>query len=205
MSHCISPVLTIETKDGPPAPVATVDDLSVTFPRGTRRIQAVRGVSLDIRPGEILGLVGESGSGKSVLGMSLLGLLAPDARTGGRVDVCGADMLRAPAEVRRAVRRDRLGAVFQDPMTSLNPTMRIGRQVAEAAGSDAEAQRLLRAVGIPDAGRRMRSFPHELSGGLRQRVMIAMAVAGRPSLVVADEPTTALDVTIKAQILALLR
>jgi peptide/nickel transport system ATP-binding protein len=186
--------------------VASVDRLAVTFLRRGRRIQAVRGVSLDIRRGEILGLVGESGSGKSVLGMSLLGLLPPDAQTAGHVAVCGEDMLRAPAEVRRKVRRDRLGAVFQDPMTSLNPTMRIGRQVAEAAGgSGAEAQRLLRAAGIPDAAGRMRSFPHELSGGLRQRVMIAMAVAGQPSLVVADEPTTALDVTIQAQILALLR
>jgi peptide/nickel transport system ATP-binding protein len=194
------------TVAGTAEPVAAVDRLAVTFPRrGGRRVQAVRGVSLDIRPGEILGLVGESGSGKSVLGMSLLGLLPPDALTAGQVSVCGADMLCAPGHARRAVRRERLGAVFQDPMTSLNPTMRIGRQVAEKAGSGAEAQRLLRAVGIPDAARRMRSFPHELSGGLRQRVMIAMAVAGRPSLVIADEPTTALDVTIQAQILALLR
>jgi peptide/nickel transport system ATP-binding protein len=185
--------------------VSEVERLEVTFRRGGRRIRAVRGVSLDIRPGEILGLVGESGSGKSVLGMSLLGLLPAHAETSGRVVVHGADMLRAPARVRRNLRRDHLGAVFQDPMTSLNPTMRIGRQVIEATGSAEEAERLLRAVQVPEAGRRMSSFPHELSGGLRQRVMIAMAVAGRPSLVVADEPTTALDVTVQAQVLALVR
>ncbi|MCW2643089.1 MAG: gsiA 2 [Dactylosporangium sp.] len=195
----------IDVIDVPDPAVASISHLEINFPRRGRLIRAVRGVSLSVAPGEILGLVGESGSGKSVLGMSLLGLLPTDAATAGRVTVHGEDMLRAPAPVRRRVRRDHLGAVFQDPMTSLNPTMRIGQQVAEAAGSDEEAARLLRAVGIPDAGRRMRSFPHELSGGLRQRVMIAMAVAGRPSLVIADEPTTALDVTIQAQILTLLR
>lgn len=182
-----------------------VDDLSVTFRREGRAIYALRGVSLDVRQGEILGLVGESGSGKSVLGLSLLGLLAEDAVTSGRALVHGEDMLTAPGPVRRRIRRDHLGAIFQNPMTSLNPTMRIGAQVVEAAGSAQEAARLLRAVGVPDAERRMASFPHELSGGLRQRVMIAMAVAGRPALIVADEPTTALDVTVQAQVLTLLR
>ena len=161
---------------------------------------------MSIGRGEILGLVGESGSGKSVLGLSLLGLLPtqpPPAVTGSAV-VCGLDMVVAHPEQRRVVRRDHLGAVFQDPMTSLNPTMRVGRQVAEAAGSAAEAVRLLEAVGVPDPVRRAGAFPHELSGGLRQRVMIAMAVAGRPSFVVADEPTTALDVTVQAQILELI-
>jgi peptide/nickel transport system ATP-binding protein len=185
--------------------VAIVSDLTVGFRRGGLRIQAVRGVSLDIRRGEILGLVGESGSGKSVLGLSLLGLLPAEAETGGVVCVRGNDMLSGAPALRRAVRRQHLGAVFQDPMTSLNPTMRVGRQVAEAAGSGAEAARLLKAVGIPDAERRMSAFPHELSGGLRQRVMIAMAVAGSPSLVIADEPTTALDVMVQAQVLGLLR
>jgi peptide/nickel transport system ATP-binding protein len=187
--------------------VAEVADLRVTFRRGGRAIHALRGVSLSVQPGEILSLVGESGSGKSVLGMSLLGLLPDDPRpqTSGRVTVHGQDMLTGAADLRRRVRRQHLGAVFQDPMTSLNPTMRVGRQVAEAVGSEEEAARLLRDVGIPDAARRMASFPHELSGGLRQRVMIAMAVAGNPSLVIADEPTTALDVMVQAQVLALLR
>ncbi|MCW2874470.1 ABC transporter ATP-binding protein [Actinacidiphila oryziradicis] len=190
-----------------PGTVAEVENLAVTFRRGNRRIHAVRGVSLDIRPGEILGLVGESGSGKSVLGMSLLGLLPEDTleHTSGRVTVAGKDMLHGSADVRRRVRKEHLGSVFQDPMTSLNPTMRVGRQVIEAAGSTEEAIRLLRAVGIPDAERRISSFPHELSGGLRQRVMIAMAVAGNPSLVIADEPTTALDVMVQSQVLTLLR
>jgi peptide/nickel transport system ATP-binding protein len=188
-------------------PVARIEGLHVGFTRGGKPIEAVRGVDLEIRAGEVLGLVGESGSGKSVLGLSLLGLL-PDTsrpRTSGAVRISGTDMLSASPQIRRQVRRDSLGAVFQDPMTSLNPTMRIGRQVAEAAGSGADALRLLRAVGIPEPERRLDSFPHELSGGLRQRVMIAMAVAGDPALVIADEPTTALDVTVQAQVLALLR
>jgi peptide/nickel transport system ATP-binding protein len=204
-------VPSVEAQPGPvPAgrgEVAEVDGLRVTFRRGGREIQALRGVSLRIQPGEILGLVGESGSGKSVLGLALLGLIPDDPApaVSGRVLVCGQDMLGGPPGVRRQVRRSHLGAVFQDPMTSLNPTMRIGRQVAEAAGSADEAVRLLRAVSVPDAARRMASYPHELSGGLRQRVMIAMAVAGNPALVIADEPTTALDVMVQAQVLTLLR
>jgi peptide/nickel transport system ATP-binding protein len=185
--------------------VASIEDLHVTFRRGGRSIQALRGVSLSVRAGEILGLVGESGSGKSVLGLALLGLLDARAQVRGAVLVRGQDMVHSPQAQRREVRKQSLGAVFQDPMTSLNPTMRVGRQVAEAAGSGAEAERLLAAVGIPDPHARMSSFPHELSGGLRQRVMIAMAIAGGPSLVIADEPTTALDVTVQAQVLRLLR
>jgi peptide/nickel transport system ATP-binding protein len=190
-------------------PVATVADLHVTFTRNGRDIHALRGVSLAIAPGEILGLVGESGSGKSVLGFSMLGLLTDQARTRGAVRVAGSDMIKGmagfDAKALRAVRRLDLGAVFQDPMTSLNPTMRIGRQVAEAAGSEEEALRLLSAVGIPEPERRLRSYPHELSGGLRQRVMIAIAIAGNPELIIADEPTTALDVTVQAQVLRLLQ
>ena len=185
--------------------VATVDDLRVTFRRNGRDVHALRGVSLQISPGEILGLVGESGSGKSVLGFSMLGLLPDHTRIDGTVTVAGFDMVNGDAKALRKVRRLDLGAVFQDPMTSLNPTMRIGRQVAEAAGSDDEALRLLAAVGIPEPKRRMRAFPHELSGGLRQRVMIAIAIAGDPELIIADEPTTALDVTVQAQVLRLLR
>ena len=186
---------------------AWVTDLHVTFERGGRPLRALRGVTLDLAPGEIVGLVGESGSGKSVLGLSMLGLLPTDPAptVEGSAIVHGVDVLKAPAATRRDLRRRHLGAVFQDPMNSLNPTMRIGRQLREVAGSESEAVRLLDAVGVPEPRRRLRAFPHELSGGLRQRVMIAMAVAGEPSLVVADEPTTALDVTVQAQILQLVR
>ncbi|MHA7664710.1 dipeptide ABC transporter ATP-binding protein [Mycolicibacterium sp. HS_4_1] len=187
-----------------PAPVATVTDLHVTFRRNGREVHALRGVSLAVRPGEILGLVGESGSGKSVLGFGMLGLLPASARIDGSISVAGSDMVHGDPKALRRVRRLDLGAVFQDPMTSLNPTMRIGKQVAEAAGSADEALRLLTAVGIPDPARRMRAYPHELSGGLRQRVMIAIAIAGNPDLIIADEPTTALDVTVQAQVLRLL-
>jgi peptide/nickel transport system ATP-binding protein len=192
----------------PPAtagPLVRIEDLHVTFRRQGSEVRAVRGVSLDIARGEIVGLVGESGSGKSVLGLSMLGLLpsTPAPELSGHVWVDGVDMTAAGPEQRRLVRRERLGAVFQDPMTSLNPTMRVGRQVAEKAGAADEALRLLDAVGVPDPKARMRAYPHELSGGLRQRVMIAMAVAARPSLVIADEPTTALDVSVQAQILDL--
>jgi peptide/nickel transport system ATP-binding protein len=186
-------------------PVATVDDLRVTFRRNGTDVHALRGVSLSIARGEILGLVGESGSGKSVLGFSMLGLLPRHATVDGTARVAGSDMVRGDAKALRKVRALDLGAVFQDPMTSLNPTMRIGHQVAEAAGSDDEALRLLTAVGIPDPKRRMRAYPHELSGGLRQRVMIAIAIAGDPDLIIADEPTTALDVTVQAQVLRLLK
>src|ERR1700755_3156352 len=185
-------------------PVASVDDLRVTFRRNGHDVHALRGVSLTIAPGEILGLVGESGSGKSVLGFSLLGLLPEHAKIDGAVSVAGSDMVGGDAKALRRVRRLDLGAVFQDPMTSLNPTMRIGKQVGEAAGSEEEALKLLTAVGIPEPGRRMRAYPHELSGGLRQRVMIAIAIAGNPDLIIADEPTTALDVTVQAQVLRLL-
>ena len=183
--------------------VAAITDLHVTFRRNGRDVHALRGVSLDIATGEILGLVGESGSGKSVLGFTMLGLL-PQARVSGSVEVADTDMVTGDAKTLRKVRRLDLGAVFQDPMTSLNPTMRIGKQVAEAAGSDEEALKLLTAVGIPDPKRRFRAYPHELSGGLRQRVMIAIAIAGNPELIIADEPTTALDVTVQAQVLRLL-
>jgi peptide/nickel transport system ATP-binding protein len=189
-----------------PALVGRVEQLEVTFRRGGRPLHALRGVSLELGRGEIVGLVGESGSGKSVLGLSLLGLLPTSPRPDvlGSVTVEGVDMLCSAGSQQRALRRRSLGAVFQDPMTSLNPTMRIGRQLGEVAGSASEAVRLLDAVGVPEPRRRLHSYPHELSGGLRQRVMIAMAVAGEPSLVIADEPTTALDVTVQAQILELI-
>jgi peptide/nickel transport system ATP-binding protein len=188
--------------------VARVEDLHVSFTRSGQQIRALRGVSLELRAGEIFGLVGESGSGKSVLGLSLLALppQSGDApRISGSINVCGVDVLKADDSAKRRLRSTSLGAVFQDPMTSLNPTMRVDRQLLETCGSKAEALRLLDAVGVPNPGERLRSFPHELSGGLRQRVMIAMALGGSPRLVLVDEPTTALDVTVQAQILDLLR
>ena len=188
-------------------PVAIVSDYSLSLVRNGIRSQVLKHIDLQIRPGEILGLVGESGSGKSVLALSLLGLLPHSSypEADGEVTVGGVDMLRAkPAELRR-VRREVLGAIFQDPMTSLNPTMRIGKQIGEVTDDDAESVRLLETVGVRDAELRLRVYPHELSGGLRQRVMAAIAVGGRPGLIVADEPTTALDVTVQAQLLDLLR
>jgi peptide/nickel transport system ATP-binding protein len=191
----------------PGSPIAVIDDLTVTFQRRGQPLSALRGVSLELRRGEILGLVGESGSGKSVLGLALLGLLPtePQPAVTGSVRAFGVDMVSAPDRERRRLQKSVIGAVFQDPMTSLNPTMRVGAQVAESCGSMVEARRLLDAVGIPDAGRRLRCFPYELSGGLRQRVMIAMAIGADRQLVIADEPTTALDVTVQAQILELIR
>jgi peptide/nickel transport system ATP-binding protein len=203
MSSAISEAAESTDTAADAACVAAITDLHVTFRRNGRDVHALRGVSLHIAPGEILGLVGESGSGKSVLGFTMLGLL-PQARVSGSVKVADTDMVTGDTKTLRKVRRLDLGAVFQDPMTSLNPTMRIGKQVAEAAGSDEEALKLLTAVGIPDPKRRFRAYPHELSGGLRQRVMIAIAIAGSPELIIADEPTTALDVTVQAQVLRLL-
>jgi peptide/nickel transport system ATP-binding protein len=194
----------------PPAPVLAVRDLAVTFP-GTGRsspegnpVRALRGVTLHIAPGEIVGLVGESGSGKSVLGLAALGLLAPAASVTGSILLGGRQMVGTSDGERRLARRRLAGAVFQDPMTSLNPTMKVGKQVAEAAGSMPAAIEALERARVPEPRRRAGQYPHELSGGLRQRVMIAMAIAGGPDLVVADEPTTALDVTVQAEILALL-
>jgi len=186
--------------------VATARDLHVDLSRNRETYHVLRGVDLDIAQGEILGLVGESGSGKSVLGLTFLGLLRREAqpRVTGDLSIAGVDVLAASESELRRLRRERLGAIFQDPMTSLDPTMRVGPQLREVVDSDTEAVELLNAAGIPEPQRRLHAFPHELSGGLRQRVMIAIAVAGDPQLIVADEPTTALDVTIQAQILLLL-
>jgi microcin C transport system ATP-binding protein len=198
------------------SPLVEVDDLSVHFASEGRTVEAVRGVSFAIERGETLALVGESGSGKSVTALSILQLLPyPSARhPTGRIRFEGRELLGATAEVLRQIRGDRIGMIFQEPMTSLNPLHRVERQIGEVlrvhqglAESDARARtlELLRQVGLDDAERRLTSFPHELSGGQRQRVMIAMALANQPDLLIADEPTTALDVTIQAQILALLR
>jgi peptide/nickel transport system ATP-binding protein len=175
---------------------------------------ALRGIDLHVTRGEAVGLVGESGCGKSVTWLAALGLLPAHARIGGSVMIGGQELLGAPASVLERVRGGRIAMIFQDPTSSLNPVHRIGRQIAEALmlhrGMDggaarAEAKRLLDQVGIPDAARRIDAYPHELSGGQNQRVMIAIALAGRPELLVADEPTTALDVTIQAQILELIQ
>jgi len=174
---------------------------------------ALRGIDLDVAPGEAVGLVGESGCGKSVTWLAALGLLPARARIAGSVTIGGQELLGAPAATLDRVRGGRIAMIFQDPASSLNPVHRIGRQIAEAlalhrgltgGAGRAEAKRLMDQVGIPDAARRLDAYPHELSGGQNQRVMIAIALAGRPELLVADEPTTALDVTIQAQILELM-
>jgi peptide/nickel transport system ATP-binding protein len=175
---------------------------------------ALRGIDLSVAKGEAVGLVGESGCGKSVTWLAALGLLPPKARITGSVMLDGQELIGAPAPVLERVRGGRIAMIFQDPSSSLNPVHRIGKQIMEALGlhrgmtgsnARAEAKRLLDLVGIPDAARRLDAYPHELSGGQNQRVMIAIALAGQPELLVADEPTTALDVTIQAQILELLQ
>jgi len=193
-----------------PRPLVSLRGLQVAFDG----VPALRGIDLDVMPGEAVGLVGESGCGKSVTWLAALGLLPGGrARVSGSVLLDGAELLGAPARLLERVRGRRVAMIFQDPASSLNPVHRIGTQVAEAVAlhqglsrgaARAEAKRLLDQVGMPDAARRMEAYPHELSGGQNQRVMIAMALAGRPELLVADEPTTALDVTIQAQILELL-
>ncbi len=176
-------------------------------------VQVLHGVDLSIRPGEAVGLVGESGSGKSVTWLAALGLLPGKARVSGSVKLEGQELLGARPAVLDGVRGGRIAMIFQDPASALNPVLTIGRQLGEAlalhrglSGTSIrmEARRLLDLVGIPDAERRLSAYPHEFSGGQNQRVMIAMALAGEPDLLVADEPTTALDVTIQAQILDLI-
>lgn len=183
----------------------TIRDLRITFPRrGGGQVIAVDGVDLDLRTGEIVALVGESGSGKSVLASKLIGLIPESANVTGAICIGGVDVTDASGRVWREIRRSDVAAVFQDPMTSLNPSMRVGTQIKEATrGTDVDE--LLRQVGLMEVSRIRDAYPHQLSGGQRQRVMIAMALAKRPKLIIADEPTTALDVTVQAQILALLR
>jgi microcin C transport system ATP-binding protein len=198
------------------APILSVRDLTVEFPSHEQSVAAVRGVSFDIMPGEILALVGESGSGKSVTALSILDLLPPTshARASGSILYQGSELIGASQPALRRLRGNRIGMIFQEPMTSLNPIHKIGRQVTETLRTHGQSSRdiltakalaLLAQVGIPDPEQRIASYPHELSGGQRQRVMIAMAIANKPDLLIADEPTTALDVTIQAQILDLLR
>jgi len=201
---------------GSSRPLLEVRDLSVTFrARGRREVKAVDGVSLDVAAGATVGIVGESGSGKSVMSLAAMGLLGRRGVTiSGSVRFDGEDLLNMPQDELRALRGKDIAMVFQDPMSSLNPVLTIGRQLTEILerhrglrGRDARdvAAELLLSVGIGDALRRLKTYPHQLSGGMRQRVMIAMALACQPRLLIADEPTTALDVTISAQILELLR
>lgn len=196
-------------------PLLSVRDLRVEFPTRRGTLTAVDGVSFDIAPGEVLGVVGESGAGKSLTGAALIGLLEPPGRiAGGEVRLKGERIDNLPAEALRKIRGRRIGMVFQDPLTSLNPLFRIGEQLTEtiqihtdmnAAQARERAVSLLVDVGIPAAERRIDAYPHQFSGGMRQRVVLALALAANPELIIADEPTTALDVSVQAQIIALMK
>lgn len=192
------------------APFVTIEGLTVSFDG----VSVLHGVDLAVDRGEAVGLVGESGSGKSVTWLAALGLLPAKARVGGSVQLERTELVGAAPTTMDRVRGGRIALISQDPASALNPVIPIGRQIGEAlalhrdlvgASNRAEALRLLDLVGMPDAARRLHCYPHEFSGGQNQRAMIAMALAGRPDLLVADEPTTALDVTIQAQILELIR
>jgi len=208
---------TAAADDSAAAPILSIRDLSVAFDTGEGGVlTAVDGVSLDVPRGGVLGVVGESGSGKSVTALSITRLLPqPSGRvTGGEIWFEGEDLARVPLERLREIRGNRIGMVFQEPMTALNPSHRVGRQLAEAvllhrrcgaAAARERALELLAQVGIPAPAERLDAYPHQLSGGMRQRVVIAIALACDPDLLICDEPTTALDVTIQAQILDLLR
>jgi ABC-type glutathione transport system ATPase component len=206
--------LTTTTPSAATAPLLQVRDLHVSFPLPGGDVQAVKGVSFTVEPGRILGIVGESGSGKSVTARATMRMLrAPGRVDGGSVTYLGRDILSLPESEMRTVRGKDIAMVFQDPQAALNPAMRVGQQVAEAlevhgvgkAEAQERARELFKQVGIPEPDRRYDLYPHEFSGGMRQRVVIAIALANRPKLLIADEPTTALDVTIQAQILNLLR
>jgi oligopeptide/dipeptide ABC transporter ATP-binding protein len=195
-------------------PVLSVRGLRTSFPLGDGPVPVVDGVGFDVAPGEVLALVGESGCGKTVTALSILRLVPRPGRIAGEVLLCGKPVLSLPVREMRRVRGSDAAMIFQEPMTSLNPVLTVGAQVVEAIRlhervGAAQARRrtleLFERVRIPDPAQRLESYPHQLSGGLKQRVMIAMALALRPRLLVADEPTTALDVTIQAQILELLR
>ena len=195
------------------SPLMQIEDLSISFKIDDNWCRAVNGISFDILPNETLCIVGESGCGKSITAMSLMKLLPDSARLGGKVMFDGQNMLSLKEHELEKVRGSRIAMIFQEPMTSLNPVLTIGEQIAEPlvlhkgmswSTARKEARDLLDLVRIPDAQKRLGQYPHELSGGMRQRVMIAIGLACRPEILIADEPTTALDVTIQAQVLALL-
>jgi oligopeptide transport system ATP-binding protein len=200
-----------------PEPVLSIRDLAVQFTTDDGVVRAVDGVTYDVFPGETLGIVGESGSGKSVSTMSILGLIPqpPGKIVSGEAIFNGRDLLKLSKKELRRVRGNAMAIVFQDPMTSLNPVLKVGFQIGEAMKAhhpelkDGQIKQkgigLLRTVGIPQPERRFEQYPHEFSGGMRQRAMIAMAIANNPTLLIADEPTTALDVTIQAQVLEVLK
>ncbi|ALN72085.1 MULTISPECIES: ABC transporter ATP-binding protein [unclassified Aureimonas] len=200
------------TPDNKTAPVLALSNYSIRFSTPDGDVQAVSDLSFEVHPGETLAIVGESGSGKSQTFNGVFGLLAKNGRTEGQAKLDGTDLLKLSLRDLDRVRGRDMAMVFQDPMTALNPTLKIKRQLAETLEvhkgvrrreAEAEALAMLKRVGIPDAERRIEQYPHELSGGMRQRVVIAMALLCRPKVIVADEPTTALDVTIQAQILEL--
>jgi len=196
--------------------ILEVDQLSVVFHTYAGVVQAVRGVSLSLKKGEVLAVVGESGSGKSVTAQAIMGLtpIPPGEIRGGTVTYRGTDMVRATPDALARIRGAGISMIFQDPMTSLNPSMQIGTQIREVlhqhramsrGDSRARALELLRLVGIPEPESRLAQYPHQFSGGMRQRIMIAIAIANNPDILIADEPTTALDVTIQGQIFRLIR
>jgi len=194
--------------------ILQIRDLRVTFKTQMGELRAVRGVDVDVAPGEILGVVGESGSGKSVSFLAAMGLLPKSATITGSVKLDGQELIGSKSKVIRSVRGRSLAMVFQDPLSALNPVHRVGDQIVEMIQShqdmnthDAEkrAVELLEIVGIPQPNERARQYPHEFSGGMRQRVVIAMAIANNPKVLIADEPTTALDVTVQAQILEVIQ
>jgi peptide/nickel transport system ATP-binding protein len=197
------------------AALLEVKNLRVEFPTRRGTLLALDDISFDISPGEILGVVGESGAGKSLTGAAIIGLLEPPGRiAGGEVRLAGQRIDNLPYEQMRAIRGRQIGAIFQDPLTSLNPLYTVGRQLIETIRTHlpvseeqarARAIKLLQETGIPAAEARIDMYPHQLSGGMRQRVVIALALAAEPKLIVADEPTTALDVSIQAQIISLLK
>ena len=197
-------------------PLLEVKELHTEFRTGAGIVRAVDGISYTVDPGETVAIVGESGSGKSVGALSIMRLIPdpPGRITGGEVWFAGRDLMTLSEEEMRRMRGSEIGMVFQEPMTSLNPVLTIGRQITETleqhrgmdrAAADRRAVELLGLVGIADANRRLEQYPHQLSGGMRQRIMIAIALACDPKLIIADEPTTALDVTIQAQILELMQ